>query len=695
MSFINQIFESSVISALGWAIVHSIWQGAAVAILLGAALLFLSPKSARLRYLLAVGALLILTAFSVKTFMYYHSEYSELSSNEFNFTTLSFENNNNAEVQLSGSETSEISAIGKFFSEFKSYFDEHLHLVVSIYLIGLLFLMLKLMGGLILTLRLRNVGFSNPEPHFQNSVVKIAKRLGIKRKIELLESRLVSIPVTIGQLKPLILMPIGTLTGIPSAQLEAILAHEIAHIRRADYLINIFQSVIEVLFFFNPSVWWISGIIRDERENICDDLAIEVCGESLILVKALVTVSELNYTNRNLVMAALGNKNKLYRRINRMMGGNKLKSSANKLFAVSFILIAFISFGFFSCGSSIGYEENLNDNYQYEQNFEVNDTNTDEVEAEIEIKSTNSDDFKVDRTFEFTKNSNGEESRWRVSLHDGEIVELYKDGKLIPENEYHLYEEVVFNSIGEFENNMDELDEEMLTIDKELSIARKQLKEFDYEIIAENGDTLKKSIRKFKTHFNSDEFREEMNKLKDELRKLREHPPKIKWDKEKFEKEMEEHREAMKKMKFELQIDSEEFKKGMEKLSESLECMEIEIPHIDVPDIKIPEIEIDFTELEESMKQLKVEMSNLDIDMTELKEEMKKMDNFLKELKSEMVNDGLVDKYEKIDHLELNKDSMYLNYDKVPDHLFNKYREIYKKHYGEYPDEDRKFSIRG
>ncbi len=691
MNFINQVFDSSVISALGWAIVHSIWQGAAVAILLGAALLFLSHKSARLRYLLAVGALLILTAFSVKTFIYYQSEYSDDAANEFNFITLSFENNTDSEIQSSGSEIKEISTLSEFFSEFKSYFDKHLHLVVSIYLIGLLFLMLKLMGGLILTIRLRNSGVSNPEPHFQNSVFKIAERLGIKRNIELLESKLVSIPVTIGQLKPIILMPIGTLTGIPSSQLEAILAHEIAHIRRADYLINIFQSVIEVLFFFNPSVWWISGIIRDERENICDDLAVEVCGESLTLVKALVTVSELNYTNKNLVMAALGNKNKLYRRINRMTGGNKLKSSANKLFAVSFVMIAVISLGFFSCGTSNGYDLNSNDNYQYEQNFDAEETRSGEVE--IEMKSVNSNENVEEKTFEFNEIWKGEDTRWKVSMHDNEIIELYKDGKLIPKNEYHVYENLVFSTVAEFENELDELGEEMLLVDKELSKARNKLKEFDYEIIAEAGDTLRKSISKLKTHFNSEEFREEMNQLKDELRKIREHPPKIKWDKEKFKKEMEEHREAMKKMKFEVQFDSEEFQKGMEKLSKSLEGLEIEIPHIDIPDIEIPEIDIDFTELEESMKQLKVELSNLDIDMTELKQEMKKMDSFLKELKSEMVKDGLVEKYEKIDHLELNEDSMYLNYDKVPDHLFKKYREIYKKHYGKYPDEEQKFSI--
>lgn len=691
MNFINQLIDSSFISALGWTIIHSIWQGAAVAILLITALMILSHKSARLRYLLAIGAMLILTSFSVKTFIYYHTEYSSDASYEFSFTTLSFENDTDAEVQLIGSETSDMSALSKFLSEFKLYFDENLHLVVSLYLIGLLFLLLKLMGGLILTLRLRHSGKSIPAQHFQKSVTSIAERLGIKRNIELLESRLVNIPVTIGHFKPMILIPIGTLTGIPSAQLEAILAHEIAHIRRADYLINIFQSVIEVLFFFNPSVWWISGIIRDERENICDDLAIEVCGESLTLVKALVSVSELNYSNKNLAMAVLGNKNKLFRRINRMTGGNKIKSSANKLFAVSFVLIAMISLGFFSCGTTNGYEKNSNGNYQYEQNFDVDETKSTNVE--IEIESENSNDYVKEMTFEFNENWNGEDVRWKVNMLNDEIVELYKDGKLVPKDEYHVYEDLVLNSVAEFENEIDELDEDKVFVDKELSIERNQLREFDYEIIAETGDTLKKSIRKMKTYFDSKEFKEEMNKLKDELRELKEHPPKIKWDKEKFEKEMEAHREAMRKMKFEVQIDSEEFQKGMEQLSKSLENLEIEIPHIDIPDIEIPEIEIDLSELEESMKQLKVEMSKLDIDMTELKEEMRKMDKFLKELKSELVNDGLVDKYEKIDHLELNEDSMYLNYDKVPDHLFKKYREIYKKHYGKYPDEDQKFSI--
>lgn len=694
MNFINEMIDPAISGAIGWAIVHSIWQGAAVAILLGTALVFLTDKNARLRYLLSVGALLILTAFSIKTFAYYYSQYSNKNAQEFSYTNLTFEKNAEEVTQLSGLINEENSALSNIYYEFKSYFDEHLQLIVLIYLTGLIFLTLKLMGGLLLTLRLRKVRVSHPGKNFQIIVSSIAGKLGIRRKIEILESKLVNIPVTIGHFKPAILMPLGTLTGIPTLQLEAIFAHELAHIRRADYLINIFQSVIEILFFFNPSVWWISGIIRDERENICDDLAVDVCGESLNLVKALVSVSEINYSNKNLVMAAIGNKNKLYRRINRMTGENKIKSNASKMFAVSFVLIAFLSFGFYACGVSngenYGSDQNINSSFNYELNENSNQIEQDDI---VFVNQDNSDSEKDEKTYVFTKSWKGERSRWKVVISDDKITELHKNDKIVPTSDYHIYEDMIFEAVKDFEDEVAELDISLKELDLNLAELRERLSEMDLKISEETLDSIRKSNKKLSQSFNSKEFKESMKHMREELKNLKINPPKIDWDREQFEREMEEFRESMKNMKIEMEFDSEEFAREMKKLAESLENIKVDIPKIHIPKIEIPDIEIDLSGLEESMKELRENMSNLDIDMTELKKEMKIMSDFLKELKREMVNDGLVNKYEKIDHLELNEDSMYLNYDKVPDYLFEKYREIYKKHYGKYPNKDNKFSI--
>ena len=107
-------------------------------------------------------------------------------------------------------------------------------------------------------------------------------RLGVSRPVRLLKSALVEVPTVIGWLRPVILLPAATLSGLTPRQLEAILAHELAHVRRLDYLVNAFQCLVETLMFYHPVAWWISRCIREERENCCDDLVIQVCGDRLI-----------------------------------------------------------------------------------------------------------------------------------------------------------------------------------------------------------------------------------------------------------------------------------------------------------------------------------------------------------------------------------------------------------------------------
>ena len=108
--------------------------------------------------------------------------------------------------------------------------------------------------------------------------------------VVLLESCLAEVPVVIGYLRPAILIPAGMLTGLPAAQIEAILLHELAHIRRADYLVALAQSAVEGLLFYHPAVWWISGVLRAERENCCDDFAIAIQGDPHAYATALATI---------------------------------------------------------------------------------------------------------------------------------------------------------------------------------------------------------------------------------------------------------------------------------------------------------------------------------------------------------------------------------------------------------------------
>ena len=134
----------------------------------------------------------------------------------------------------------------------------------------------------------------------------MADRLGIGRSVRLVKSARVDVPAVIGWLRPAIVVPASVLGGLPPAHLDAILAHELAHIRRRDYLVNVVQCVIETLLFYHPAVWWVSRRIRIEREHCCDDLAASLCDSRLTYASALASLETLRAESPALVMPATG-----------------------------------------------------------------------------------------------------------------------------------------------------------------------------------------------------------------------------------------------------------------------------------------------------------------------------------------------------------------------------------------------------
>lgn len=166
--------------------------------------------------------------------------------------------------------------------------------------------------------RLKNVGVSPVGGEIRAALERTATRLGFTRSVEVLQSALVKAPVVVGYFRPAILLPLSVLTGLPEAQLELILAHELAHIRRHDYLINLLQTLIETLFFYHPGVWWLSREIRRERENCCDDVAMSIVDNRADYGEALLAVARLHTASTPLSLAARGGS--LVSRMRRIAG---------------------------------------------------------------------------------------------------------------------------------------------------------------------------------------------------------------------------------------------------------------------------------------------------------------------------------------------------------------------------------------
>ena len=172
--------------------------------------------------------------------------------------------------------------------------EPYLPLVVLAWLLGLVVLSGRLAGGLLYAGRLRRAGTQALGAEWQQRLAALAARAGLRRPVALLESARVAGPLVLGHLRPAILLPLGAVAGLPPQLLEALLAHELAHVVRRDYLLNLGLAVAEVLFFYHPGVWFMASCLRAERENCCDDQAAALCGgDRLRVARALAALAEL------------------------------------------------------------------------------------------------------------------------------------------------------------------------------------------------------------------------------------------------------------------------------------------------------------------------------------------------------------------------------------------------------------------
>jgi beta-lactamase regulating signal transducer with metallopeptidase domain len=298
--------------AIGWALVHLLWQGVLVAAILAAALALLQKQSANARYLAACGALVLLVALGIATAAHVYEPATATTyfvNDTTTGTTYQIADETRAAAAPSSSST---------WADVVAFANSHLPQFVLAWMVGVLLLSVRLMFGWIRAHRIATKNASEATPQWQQITRRLAQALRIRGAIRLLESAAVEVPTVIGFLRPVVLLPVATLSGLSAEQMEMVLAHELAHIRRHDFLINLLQAVVETLLFYHPAVWWISGRIRAEREHCCDDIAVAVSGNPLLYARALTRLEELRVDPAQAFVAANGGS--LLTRIRRLCG---------------------------------------------------------------------------------------------------------------------------------------------------------------------------------------------------------------------------------------------------------------------------------------------------------------------------------------------------------------------------------------
>jgi bla regulator protein BlaR1 len=268
----------SVVQALGWTLVHTLWQGTAIALVLWFALPRLS--SARQRYRAAYGALMSLGLVAAGTFAWVYAPAQPQQPGTV--------------IALAGEVGAELIPVSPELPEWIAGKLEGYHpVIVAVWLSGFLFFLLRLAAGLHYVHRLRRRQTQAAPAVWQERLCELATHLGVSRPIVLLESALVRVPMALGFFKPLILLPVGIANYLSPAEVEAVLAHELAHLARRDWLFNLLQTFVEAVFYFHPAVWWMAAMIRAERENCCDDVAVALTGNRLAYAKTLAHLQTL------------------------------------------------------------------------------------------------------------------------------------------------------------------------------------------------------------------------------------------------------------------------------------------------------------------------------------------------------------------------------------------------------------------
>ncbi|QNL48066.1 M56 family metallopeptidase [Olivibacter sp. SDN3] len=310
--FNNQDVSSALISAIGNTILHSLWQGVLLAILGGAILVFGRNLRPSVRYLLFLGALSLFLMSVIATFAGTFSVDTDMASREVTV--------NSSDGTLSGSpDRWTLSDLSEQIAYIFGSLSDYHGVIVLLWFIVVCIKGIRMSVSIYSIYRMKSYGLVPTELRWQRLVDRISDGLGIKQRVVIFESRLAKTPLIIGHLKPLVLFPISLVNSLSVEQVEAVLAHELAHVCRRDFLVNLLQSTVEVLFFFNPAVLWISSLIRAERENCCDDIAVAYTGSKSLYVNALVNCEEYNMTTPHLAMGLKGDRQLLINRVRRLL----------------------------------------------------------------------------------------------------------------------------------------------------------------------------------------------------------------------------------------------------------------------------------------------------------------------------------------------------------------------------------------
>lgn len=645
MNIVSHLISENLIYAFGWTIIHSIWQGAAVAFGFALLMFFMRRYRSRTRYIIGVMTLMLILAMSMVTFVsiYHPGTQGNMKADQ----------SDRSKVALSGVVEVENLANPGNQSFFKDYFNQHLPLLVTIWFLGVLFLVLRFAGGFLYNQRIKIHRTRPLSAFWQNRLKKLCLQANIRKSVRLVESALAKVPIVIGHFKPVILLPLGLVTGLPQEQVEALLAHELAHISRKDYLVNILQSFVDILFFYHPGVRWISSHIRSEREHCCDDIAVSVSGDSVSFAQALTNIQGYGLKNANPAMAATGKTPGHYGLLNRIKrlaspGKNKIGSEFTEGFIGASILGLCILALVVSANAAAALNMDIIKTTISTVSSKASSQDfTLKMDATLEIggKFKSERDIHIDCRLIDVKTNKAVWQLKKDKIKKGKGFFSFKDkvflkkGKYkwhVPKNCIDLYarlsgkspkanDAIISHMIFDFEDEKEMQDE--LTVEHEETI--------EDELTVEDEEEVEIALEKHE---------EELERRKQELKR--------------HEGELKRHK---KEMEIVLKKREKEMKKEMQKM-------------------------------ESEMRKVNKELQKVENELQKTGKKLKKEESFLNTLKKELFSDKLIDDEEEFE-FKLTAKQLIINGKTQPRAVSEKYKKLYESHKGRKLKSSDKFHI--
>lgn len=560
------LFSLEVSKAIGWALIHSVWQILLVAALLKSVLLIVLNGSPRFKFNIVFASLIAIVSGFVATFYIYFVKEQTIISQRI------------PDDFIIGSA---INYTDKSLIElFKGYVDSNISVIVLLWTIGIALFISKIVLGFVYIERIKKNNTSIIDSSFIERFNRLSSKIGVQKCVKFLESASVRVPMVVGHIKPVLLIPAGMLAGMPYSHIEAIVAHELAHIYRKDFLVNIFVAVVESLFFFHPIVWWMTSILEDEREKCCDDIAVSVTSNKLLYAKALASVVEYSNAKPHLALSFSGNRQKLYSRISRLLKDTNMKTSVREKIIIPIaVLLVFTTLAFANNTNKPDFNA-LQEVTEVNVDTIIKDNNEKKDSVEVVVNATvNNDDkskTKNTKTYSYTvdvkdgkskvtssssSSSNNVDCsgvtskiverdgsfeayvkkgvRWSIrkkidgkkyycSIVDFKVTELEIDGKKIAETDFGKYSDIIkeieksaresTKDLEETKIDLKRMDEDLSDLDEEMSVIKVNLVDIDEDIDIDVRDLNNHKKAKLINKVDLKEIKEELQKIKDEAK---------------------------------------------------------------------------------------------------------------------------------------------------------------------------------